>query len=651
MSVGEVLLIITALSALAAGISGALGLRRDDERIERVSRYASLLAFLAITGAFIFLAFLFLTSDLSYSYIWSHSSTGLDPFYKLVGVWAGGEGGLVLWTWFMASFLAFEVLIDRKRALSPKFSAAFRTAASSIVLLFALILLAAGLFSATSDTELLLHPDGLGMNIALHTVEMAVHPPLVFAAYAACLMVFAACLARFVSDDNGWTVVSIPWARMAGVLLLAGIAVGAVWAYYELGWGGFWVWDPVETASLLPFIAIIAFLHARRSQGAREGALMPFLGMLSFVFVLLASFITRTGGLWGSSVHTYGSAVSGSIGARFITVLTEDMSMMGLFFVIVVLFALSLLLAYRTMTRVGERGRVDNGTLLTVALLLIYAALLLLMLVKNNSLGQGENFIELTEKTTLLSFVIALVLLFGLLVGRLGARKSGYICAAVGIIGVGLAAVSAVTGLLPWLTALIILPALAVIGASVHRSASLNEKGAIRWLARAGGNAVHLGIALILISFIVSATMQAYLPDGPEEMSVGEHIIVGDRTVRLVELSTRPWTTPEGEPGEERIATFQVYSGGEPVTLTVSNYYLNDPSGPVLVRPGTAILNGLVEDVYLSYEWVDDSTASVEARVIPMVSEVWAGFIIATLGMAVTLLNRDREMTADSIKP
>lgn len=644
MNVGDVLLVIAALSALAAMISGAWGLRRDDERIGRISRFTSLLALIAITAAFILLAFLFLTSDLSYYYIWSHSSVELDPFHKLVGVWAGGEGGLVLWTWFMASFLAVEVLFERRRKVSSKFSAAFRAAASGIVLLFALILLAAGLFEPTTGADLLLHPDGLGMNIALQTVEMAIHPPLVFAAYAACLMVFAACLAWFVSDEPVWTAVALPWARVAGVLLIAGIAVGAVWAYYELGWGGFWVWDPVETASLLPLIAIIAFLHAYRSQGAREGALQPFLGMLSFVFVLLASFITRTGGLWGSSVHTYGSAVSGSLGARFVTVLTADMSVMGLFTVIVALFILSSVLAYRAMARVGERGRVDNGVLITVALLLIYAALLLLLLVKNTGLDQGENFVEFTEKTTLLSFVIAVALLFSLLVARLGARRSAYLCGAVAVIGIALAAIAAATGILPWLAALIMPPALAVIGASVHRIASLDERGASRWLARAGGHAVHLGVAIILLCFIVSATMQAYQPDGPEVMALGERISIGDHTVRLTELSSMPWTTSTGEPGEERIATFQVYSGGETRTVTVSNFYLSDTSGSTLVRPGTAILNGLVEDVYLSYEWVDNSTAVVGARVIPLVSEVWAGFVIATVGMAATLLGGNRSL-------
>jgi cytochrome c-type biogenesis protein CcmF len=651
MSIGDTLLIIAALSSLAAIITGGMGLRRDDERLGRASRYASLSAFVLITAVLLLLIYLFLSSDLSYHYVWSHSSQGLDPFYKLVGVWAGGEGGLVLWTWFMAMFLAAEVILEKRRHVSARFSAAFRMAASSIVLLFSLILLAAGLFEGTSPADLLLHPSGLGMNISLQTIEMAIHPPLVFAAYAACLVIFSASLGRYVSGEENWNAIALPWARIAGTLLLAGIAVGAVWAYYELGWGGFWVWDPVETASLMPFVAVIAFLHARRSPGARDGALMPFLGMLTFVLVLLSSFITRTGGLWGSSVHTYGSTLTGPIGTRLVTVLTGDMSMMGLFTVIIILFALSLIFAYRSMTKVGEEGKVDSPVLLTVFLLLVYIALLLLLLIKNTGLDQGDNFVEFTEKTSLLSFVMAVPLLFGLLSGRMGARRSAIASGTVAAAAVILAIVAAVTGAVPWLVALTMPPALAVMLASAYRISVIDQRKATIWLGRAGGHAVHLGIALVLLSFIVSSTMQASLPEGSASMSIGESIKIGDHTVHLEDLSVHQWTTPTGEPGEERVATFLVYSGGSPKTVTISNLYQNDTSGTTLLRSGTAVVNGLAEDVYLNFAWVDNDTALVQARVVPMVTEVWLGFGIATLGMAATLLGGGISRTANRRDP
>ncbi|MBI0583979.1 MAG: cytochrome c biogenesis protein CcsA [Methanomassiliicoccus sp.] len=641
MSIGDVLLVLAALSALVACTAGALRLRRDDARLDAVSRYASLLAFASITASLLLLCYLFLTSDMSYEYVWSHSHTALDPFYKLVGVWAGGEGGLVLWTWFMAAFLAAEVVLERKRALNARFSSAFRVSAGSIVLLFSLILIAAGLFSPTGELELMLRPDGAGMNMALQTIEMALHPPLVFAAYAACLIVFSAALGRFLVDEREWMAIALPWARIAGLLLFLGIAVGAVWAYYELGWGGFWVWDPVETASLLPTAAIIAFLHSYRSKAARDGYLLPFLGMLSFVLVLLSSFITRTGGLWGSSVHTYGSSVNGSIEARFIAVLTGDMSIMGLFTVIMVLFALSLYLAYRSASRLGDEGRVENSVLMPVALLLMYVALLLLLLIKNTGLDQGQNFIEFTEKTTLLSFAMMTALVFGLLDGRIRRRRALMASGTVAAVATASAVATLLAGF-PWLVGLVLPPAAAIIAISAWRIAS-DRGGKMKRLARSGGHLVHVGVALVLLCFIISSTLQASLPDGAEPMSIGDEITLGDRTIALSDLTIRPWTSSTGEPGEVRTATFIISSGGSARTVTVSNNYQNTSSGAVLVHASTAILNGLAEDVYLSYEWMNNGTAAVQARVIPMVSGVWAGLAIASAGMAIALFGRGRE--------
>ncbi|MDW5563758.1 MAG: cytochrome c biogenesis protein CcsA [Methanomassiliicoccus sp.] len=643
MSVGDMLLILAALSALVAIIGGGMGLLSKGPRYARLSRYSCLIAFALVTAVFAFLALLFLTSDLSYYYVWSHSSTDLDPGYKLVGVWAGGEGGLVLWTWFMALFLTVEVLMERRRTLNSRFSAALRVAASCIVLLFTLILLAADLFQRTTEADLLLHPAGLGMNLSLQTAEMAVHPPLVFAAYAACLILFSASLARLVVDDDRWTEVALPWSRIAGTLLFAGITVGAVWAYYELGWGGFWVWDPVETASLLPLIAVIAFLHSRRSPGAAHGPLMPFLGMLSFVLVLLASFITRTGGLWGSSVHTYGSTVTGSLGTRFVTVLTGDMSVMGLFTVILVLFILSFFLSYRLMRTVGKGGRVKNDVLLTVALLLMFIVLLLLLLVKNTGLDQGQNFVEFTEKVTMLSFAMMTLLLFSLLVGKLGRKGAMAAGAVIVVLSAVLAVLSSLTGSLPWLVGLILPPAGAVMALSAYHLALIDQRDLHRWIGHAAGHVVHLGVAIIFVCFIMSSTMQTSLPEGPATVNVGGDMIIGDHVVHLESLTRRPWTTSTGDPGEERIATLLVYTGSDRATVTVSNFYQNDSAGSILVRSGTAIVNGLAEDVYINYEWKDNGTAGVQARVIPLVSEVWLGFSIATLGMIATLAGRDED--------
>lgn len=636
MNVGEVLLAAAAVSALAASAGGVLSLVHGDRRWEQISRYGALLSLALLTAVLSILAYLFLASDLSTEYVWSHSSVSIDPFYKLVGMWAGGEGGLLLWAWFMSLALAVETLLERRRGLSNRFSSAFRAAAGSMVLLFALIVMAADLFALTGPSELALHPEGLGMSMSLQTLEMALHPPLVFAAYAFCLAIFSASLARFLTLEDDWLKVALPWARLAGLLLVMGIVVGAVWAYYELGWGGYWVWDPVETASLLPMLAVMAFLHAHRSPAARHGYLLPFLGMLSFVYVLLSSFITRTGGLWGSSVHTYGSSVSGSMASRFLTVLEGDKSVMGLFIVIVLLLVLGSVLSYRMSKRV--RTRVEDGTMGMVALHMMFSILLLLLLVKNAGLDQGDNFVEFTEKTAYLLAIMLIALLVMESSPRLGRRRAFMLGAGIGLVSILLALVSLVAGSIPLPVALILPPAAATLAASLFRLVRTDRSQVRPWVRRAGPILAHVGLIMVVLSFVVSSYYQSSLPEDREIMGIGDQVSLGDSTVRLLDLTAEPWTSSAGVPGEVRTATFEVTGGGGARTVTVSNHYENGYSGSLLVHGGTQVLNGLFEDLYISYDWMANESALVQVRLLPMVSGVWLGSALLMAGMSMMLI-------------
>jgi len=143
--------------------------------------------------------------------------------------------------------------------------------------------------------------------------------------------------------------------------------------------------------------------------------------------------------------------------------------------------------------------------------------------------------------------------------------------------------------------------------------------------------------------------MRAQLPGDDGNMSVGSEARVGGHTIILTGLSVRPWTSSTGEAGEERAATFVVRSGGPEITVTVSNLYKAEGSGFTLVRSGTAIINGAVEDLYLDYGWVNGDTAMVQARVVPLVSEVWAGFVLATAGMVATLFGRPPRERPDDL--
>lgn len=250
MNIGELMIVASTLTSFGAFAGRALSLRSGSKDLSVV---LSLLTFGILSAALIFLGYLFLTSDMSYFYVWSSTSTDLASIYKMSGIWSGAQGSLFLWIWFMSLALAVEVMLEpRRRYLSERFHGVFQASMSGIIFLFMLLMLNMNLFERTSTFLLQFASGGNGMQLILQTPEMILHPPVVFAGYAFCVVTFAAAVAYLLTNDSNWVSVSLPWGRLAWLFLTLGIGIGAIWAYYVLGWGGYWAWDPVETSSLLP---------------------------------------------------------------------------------------------------------------------------------------------------------------------------------------------------------------------------------------------------------------------------------------------------------------------------------------------------------------------------------------------------------------
>jgi cytochrome c biogenesis factor len=149
----------------------------------------------------------------------------------------------------------------------------------------------------------------------------------------------------------------------------------------------------------------------------------------------------------------------------------------------------------------------------------------------------------------------------------------------------------------------------------------------------AGPHIVHAGIALVLLSFITTSTLQTSLPGGVEAMTVGGEVTIDGHIIRLIDLSTRPWTAPDGGEGEEITSIFEIVSGGNIRTAEVSNHYANASSDLVLVHAETLVLPGLTEDLYISFDWMGSDTILLQARVLPMVTGVWLGAALVVVGM------------------
>ena len=320
----------------------------------RVSR---LLIFAALADALILVAlweFLFLTSDLSYYYVWSHSSPEHELLWKVEGLWAGQEGSIFLWAAAMTAALAINEFLSMRRearGTAPKGSDPARLAdwtaffASIAIVSFGVVLVASNWFRLTLETAelapfnaqwLAMFPSGRGLSPSLRTELNAIHPPILLTGYALTVMPMAAAFAYLATGDKGWIRHCAFWTRIAWVFLTLGVAIGGLWAYVTLDWGGYWAWDPVEVASLLPWIATTALLHAQimHRRYSMYPLAAPLLAAIAFSLTEFGTFVTRSG-VW-NSVHSFIASGNVSLGDALVKALSSDIRLAVFFAMIFV---------------------------------------------------------------------------------------------------------------------------------------------------------------------------------------------------------------------------------------------------------------------------------------------------------------------------
>ncbi len=275
--VGFELLLFSALFSALASIFFYLATRKLNlAEFAEIFLYSSLSLCFA---AMLLLLHYLLTDNFTVYYVYTYSQKEMSIEYKIGALWAGKEGSLLLWT-FASLFIA-SIFTNRGRKDARK------AKALAVITAICFFLLVMNLFSNPFEVLPFKYNNGLGMNPLLRTPEMIIHPPIIFFGYALVACIFGAHLAGL-EDKN--------LARTAWAFLTAGIVLGGWWAYRTLGWGGFWGWDPVENSSLLPWLSLTAYLHAKKGK--------EFFVYLSMVFVAFTAFVTRSGIL--SSVHSFG---------------------------------------------------------------------------------------------------------------------------------------------------------------------------------------------------------------------------------------------------------------------------------------------------------------------------------------------------------
>ncbi len=294
---------ITALILAGVGIiSPWAGLYARNGVWVAVGRQAVTLNFLLISTGMAAMIYSFVTEDYSVKYVYSASNSKLPIFYKVAGLWGGHEGSLLLWAWVLSLFCMLAVWIHWKTqpAIMPYLIFIESTVLAGFLLL---ILFLSNPFERTP----FIPPDGKDLNPLLQDPAMVIHPPMLYLGYVGLSIPYSFAMAALFSGrlSEEWIKVTQRWTLFAWLALTTGILMGGYWAYYELGWGGYWGWDPVENASFMPWLVATAFLHSVMVQEARKMFLVwnLFLIILAFSLSLMGTFLVRSGIL--SSVHTF----------------------------------------------------------------------------------------------------------------------------------------------------------------------------------------------------------------------------------------------------------------------------------------------------------------------------------------------------------
>ena len=465
---GHFALILAFLTSLCVAILPLVGLRLGLTALTALPAPATLVMAAGVSLAFGALVTSFVTSDFSVALVAAHSHSTKPLIYKISGTWGNHEGSLLLWILILVLFGAMLAIRGREMDFGLK----VRTLAVQAMVtagFLAFCLFTSNPFARLDEAPL----DGRGLNPILQDPGLALHPPTLYVGYVGLSLAFAFAVAGLIEGriDRAWARHVRPWVSAAWCALTAGIALGSWWAYYELGWGGWWFWDPVENASLMPWLAATALLHSTIvvEQRDRLKSWTVLLAILAFSLSLVGTFIVRSGLL--TSVHSFASDP-----ARGVFILGILLAAIG---VPLLLFAIrgpqiSTREDYVLISR--ESGLILNNFLLTAATVVVLVGTfypLALEMVTGARITVGPPYFDATFNPIMAALVAAMAL-GPLLVWRRGTLPSLRV-------SLGMAAAGAVFAML-----------VGILMASDISAAGIAGLGLLGWLALAiGGDILH----------------------------------------------------------------------------------------------------------------------------------------------------------------
>ncbi len=595
----------------------------------------SLLSSLGIqTASLILLIYFFYTTNLDYKYVSDYSSKDLDLFYKLSGLWAGRDGTLLIWVW---SATLFMVLERKYNTNNDKQKELTTTICCLLIFSLSLIQLYINPFTKNEITPEV----GNGLNPLLLSPYMIVHPPIVFISYGMIVLLYAAGMAHLITGEENWNESIKRWGRASWIGMSMALILGGYWAYVTLGWGGYWAWDPVETAGLLPWLSMTTLLHTSVMSRRKKTyvVLGPLLAMLTFILVLLESFVTR-GGIW-SSVHSFIVEETGGTFSRLWFVLENDISVRGFFIMIILSIIITLYLVIRKYKKqeIGDIQKFDNlnevfseeNTFFAAIYtqLLILTVTLVLLLVRSKGYMAPEVF-----EIRLAPFMVLLAAIFTIHTLRpFFEMKNILIITSLGVF------FSLIYSLLSegrgWMVGAMA-PWAVICGFSILKYMNHHRNKKLLGMLRAWGPyTAHLGFMLIIVGYCFSYGLGT---EDTVDLEEGESKIVGKYIIELEEIKMNP------KMDEMEIIAFIILETKDNRNIILEDQIsMSIDSRTQEITKKIYLKHELDRDIYITLynadpgEQDEKSSAVIIVRDIPGIILVWIGSSLTILGMLTTM--------------
>jgi cytochrome c-type biogenesis protein CcmF len=636
---------VAALALACYGcVAAALGAGRGRPVLVETSQRAAIGVCVLVSGCMLLLVYAFLTFDFSVRYVAVNTNRGTPFYYRITALWGALEGSIILWTWFLSLYTLIVVVQYRRRR--PEFYPWVLSVMLGIAAFFLLVMtIPAPPFERLSPIP----ADGRGLNPLLEDTGMITHPVALYLGFTGFTVPFAFAMAALITGRTGdeWITITRRWTIIAWYFLSLGLLIGGWWSYHVLGWGGYWAWDPVENAAFMPWLTGTALLHSVMIQERRRMLKLWNLTLiiLTFGLTVFGTFLTRSGII--GSVHAFSQ---GSVGQFFLG------------FLALILLGSFSLLAWR-LDRLKAQGELDsvvsresafllnNVFLLAAAFTVFFGTVfpLLSEAVRGVKLSVGAPFFNLVN----IPIFLGLLLLMG--VGPLIAwrrasaenlRRNFLAPVAAGIaaaavlrgLGIGNTLVLLCMGLVVFVTGTIVL--------DFSRAVRARRRVGDGWLAatgglllrqnrRYGGFIVHLGILVVALGV---AGSQAWSTQTEVTLGRGESTTLAGYSVRFDGLQASEESNHSTVTG-----TFTVANGRPLGVLSPAKKFYPQEQTPIAAVDYRL---GLMEDFYLVLGDFarDGSHATIKIQVNRMVSWLWLGGLVLTLGATLAILPDQRRV-------